>query len=101
MDNISFDISAADNLLVKKIVARGRKMDREFGNEYTLIDAMMDVTATHANGNPLRLRDWLNADDFNFAHDWYGIRNCLDRSTAQMMNHFSPRFSARVDEEAA
>ncbi len=53
----------------------------------------MDVSATHANGNPLRLADLLAADDFNFAHDLSGICNCLDRNTGKLTNNFRPRFS--------
>jgi len=53
----------------------------------------MDVSAVHANGNPLRLEDLLHADDFNFAHDMSGICNCLDRNTGKLTRNFLPRFS--------
>jgi hypothetical protein len=53
----------------------------------------MDLTAVHANGNPLRLAALLAADDFNFAHDVYGIQQHINRNTAKLENHFSPRFS--------
>ena len=52
------------------------------------------LAATHANGNPLRLHDLLNADDLNFAHDVWGIRSKIDRTTGKLTDHFSPRYSA-------
>ena len=59
-----------------------------------LQDWMMDITAAHANGCPLRLSDLLVADDFNFAHDVFGIRRHLDRNTGTLGGHFVPRFAA-------
>jgi hypothetical protein len=60
---------------------------------FTLIDVLMDVVATHCNGNPLRLEALLAADDFNFAHDILGIRTHLNRETGKLEDHFRPRFS--------
>lgn len=34
-----------------------------------------------------------DADDFNFAHDIYGIQNNLNRKTKQFSNFFVPRFA--------
>lgn len=59
------------------------------------LDWVMDFTAVHCNGNPLRLAALLDADDFNFTHDAAGIRNCLDRTTGKLANFFVPRYSAR------
>ncbi len=41
---------------------------------------------------PLRLADLLAADDFNFAHDVFGIMRHIDRRTGRLDNHFVPRF---------
>lgn len=99
---VSFDVSADDSRLIDKIVERGRAMDqthrvRGIGK----LHCRMDITAVHANGNPLRLADMLAADDFNFGHDWFGIRRHLDRETAQLRDFFSPRFTAPSMAEAA
>jgi len=59
----------------------------------------MNVSACHASGNPLRLADLLAADDFNFAHDVFGIDRHLDRETGALLEHFSPRFTARAQME--
>lgn len=55
----------------------------------------MDITACHANGNPLRLAELLKADDGNFGHDVFGIRRFIDRTTGRLMGHFRPRYSVR------
>lgn len=74
---------------MRKIVERARKMDPE----YETMDALMDISATHCSGNPMDLVRLLGADDFNFAHDVFGIRNRLDRRTGKLTGLFSPRFS--------
>lgn len=45
----------------------------------------------------LRLKDFLEADDVNFAHDIYGIQNNFNRETLEMDNFFLPRFAARKE----
>lgn len=55
---------------------------------------MMDVTACHLNGCPLRLNDLLQASSMSFMHDMIGIEKNLNRSTGQIENQFLPRFHA-------
>lgn len=43
------------------------------------VDVMMDIESADIKFN-LRLDDWLEADDFNFAHDFLGIRDSIDRN---------------------
>ena len=66
---------------------------REECIDYKAMDCDMDITACHANGNPLRLAELLSADDFNFCHDVLGIRRHINRETGQLENCFVPRFS--------
>ena len=56
------------------------------------ITAQMDVdlAAEHFN---IRLADWLNADAFNFAHDFIEIQNHIDRVNKTFDNRFLPRFA--------
>jgi hypothetical protein len=97
MSEISFSVTAGEAKTIRQIVARGWNIDWlrqsyvKAGCDKTSM--VMDVTATHANGNPLRLADLLAADDFNFAHDMSGIANCLDRDTGHLTRNFRPRFS--------
>jgi hypothetical protein len=103
MQTVSFNVSNADSDLIAKIVDRVVGVEALHLHPRDRRDRMsitMDITATHASGNPLRLADLLAADDFNFAHDVFGIANHLNRTTGQLENHFSPRFSRRQSEAA-
>ncbi|MGN1342062.1 MAG: hypothetical protein ACI4VL_02380 [Bacilli bacterium] len=57
---------------------------------------LMDIESADNVFN-LRLEDWLNADDFNFMHDIYGIVSNIvrDEFPAKEFKHFLPRFSGR------
>lgn len=94
--DISFKASPEDRFLVRKIVARARKL----GWKRRAQDTEMDLIACHANGNPMDFRKLLDADDFNLMHDVSGIANCMDFNTGKLLRHFSPRCSARVQTEA-
>jgi len=59
-------------------------------------ELVMDLTATHANGCPLRLANLVAAPAADFAHDVFGIRGHLDRDTGQLKDCFVPRYAARV-----
>ncbi len=94
---ISFSISARDRDLVGEIAERAERMGakhRHVADRRKRLDYEMDITATHANGCPLRLRDLLDADDFNFAHDVFGIERHLNRETGALENCFLPRYAA-------
>jgi len=90
---VSFTTSKSDAELIAKITERTLRIAAKEGIDYTYADAEMDLTACHANGNPLKLRELLAADDLNFIHDVFGIRRHLDRQTGQLNNCFSPRFA--------
>lgn len=94
-----FDATKADLDLITKIADRAMALHLydidAFPPAERRTTVLMDVIATHRNGNPLRLKDLLAADNFNFAHDMAGICANLDRTTGQLKNDFSPRFSKR------
>jgi hypothetical protein len=99
---VSFNVSSFDRELIEMIVDRTldiisagqplTKRDR-LGRRLNLI---MDLTACHANGNPLDLEKLAAADDFNVAHDVGGISRNIDRDTGKLANCFSPRCTART-----
>lgn len=99
---ISFESTKADAALIRKIATRARALETAHGGKpRSQMDWVMDVTATHLNGNPIDLKKLLDADDFNFAHDVFGIARHLDRDDnsptgGQLLGFFSPRCSARV-----
>lgn len=62
----------------------------------------MDITACHANGNPLDLTSMgdavhdlenLRGYALDVIHDIYGIRRHINRATGKLENYFVPRFS--------
>lgn len=86
-DLVSFKVTREEDRLISAIAKRAQpKGDRT--------DLLMDLTACHANGCRLRLKDLLAADEFNFWHDISGIQNCIDRETGRLTSRFLPRFSA-------
>lgn len=91
---ISFKTSRRDSELLNIAADRAVAMARDHGLDYTKSDALMDLTACHANGCALDLPKLLAADEFNFAHDAFGIRRYLDRQTGQLTQCFIPRCAA-------
>lgn len=92
---VSFDCSLSDKDLISDIAVRADNLGLISLRQYPMMTCVMDVTAVHCNGNPLRLRDLLDATDFNFMHDIVGIARHLNRETGQLEDFFSPRFSKR------
>lgn len=60
------------------------------------VERMMDIESADKKFN-LRLDDWLKADDFNFAHDYIGIRDNIVRDDFPATNFgfFIPRFAGQ------
>ena len=87
---VRFDGTKEERLTIVDIAKRAVKQFPELD----FLDTQMDICATHANGCTLRLKDLLDADDFNFGHDIIGIYNHIDRETGKLVNCFLPRFSA-------
>ncbi|WP_336764353.1 hypothetical protein [Asaia sp. VD9] len=100
MANVNFDVSTADRAIIRKISTRAIKLIEGLNLSSKLpsrTDIAMDITATHANGLPLRLSDMLGADKFDFLHDIAGISKHLDRETGKLTEHFRPRFAVPSD----
>jgi hypothetical protein len=92
---ISFSTNKTEHALIERIADRATAIARQNDIEYPTPEAAMDITATHANGCPLRLKELLAAEPFNFAHDVFGIRRHLNRETGALENCFVPRYAAR------
>ena len=76
-----------------KICSRAEKMNLLQGMKF---NAIMDIESADLKFN-LDLDGWLDADDFNFAHDFIGIRSNIDRSVYPATNfgYFLPRFARK------
>jgi hypothetical protein len=97
---LKFTTNSADRTVIQSIAERAAAIDVQHNGASRARNVQhhaMNVSACHANGNPLDLTRLLAADDFNFAHDVFGIDRHIDRETGELQNFFSPRFSARVD----
>lgn len=86
--------------LQSKIADRAVAMAAKVGCKYDKLTALMDIDACHSNGTPLKLSELLAADDFNFAHDVFGIRANINRYTGQLENCFLPRY-ARTESQVS
>jgi hypothetical protein len=96
---INFKTSKEDAAIIKNIALRMQKLASEQGESCDTISVMMDISACHVNGTPLKLQELLNADDFNFVHDVAGISRHIDRNDSsptggQLNGFFLPRFAA-------
>jgi hypothetical protein len=93
---VEWNCSYADVALIRRIVTRAIFIAQRYGVEISARrDLQMDLEAVHGNGCALRLEALLAADDENFAHDVFGIREHLDRETGELRHHFWPRFAVR------
>ena len=92
---VKFTATKVESNLIREIVERvSRTLKLKKQRQYfTNMDLQMDLEAYHCNGNPLRLHDLLNADDFNLMHDVVGISRHIDRETGKLQNYFLPRFT--------
>jgi hypothetical protein len=88
------DISKPDLEIIKNITARAASIAQQHGHDYDLMSGTMDISSAHLD-MPLRLDALLEADDFNFIHDVFGISQHLDRSKypGKLTDCFRPRFA--------
>ena len=86
---VRFDCSHEDHDIIIKIVKRAARM----GLVKNDMGKMMDITACHVSGNPLKLQLFLDGKEGDFLHDIMGIEQHLDRTTGKLGDGFLPRFS--------
>ncbi len=94
MNKLSFKVTPEEREVIKQIADRAILECYKSGSVVCDHEGcLMDISACHASGNPLKLEELLAADKFNFAHDVVGIHMHIDRGTGQLKNCFSPRYS--------
>lgn len=91
---ISFKTTRIESNLIGRIAQRAVSMAEKQQVDYDYMTATMDVTACHANGMKLDLQKLIDADDFTFSHDVFGIANHINRDTGKIERLFVPRCSA-------
>ena len=77
--------------LLDRITKRAQKMGIARGDKIT---QMMDIDHAADQFN-MRLAEMAEADDFNFAHDFTGIQNTMNRETGKIEGLFVPRYAGR------
>ena len=85
----NFDVARDDMLTIMQIVKRAKSLNPAVNG----MTANMDICAAH-NSCPLKLDELLAADDFNFAHDVFGIFRHIDRRSGTLQDCFLPRYAA-------
>ena len=98
---LKFKASKEDSDKISAVVHRAMKAAKKYGVDYPPLDCAMDITAAHLNGCPLDFDKLLEFDDFNFAHDVFGIRRHINRESGQLEDCFLPRCYAHEAKEAA
>lgn len=75
------------------IVEIAKRAERKNLLMFDRMSLIMDLEQATEQFN-LKLKELLNADDFNFAHDICGIQNNFNRETLKMENCFLPRYAS-------
>lgn len=78
--------------LYNKIVGRAENIMGRNLSGLNRLSLLMDVELADHRFH-LRLQDWLDSDDRNFAHDWVGIQKNIDRQKKLFDKTFVPRFA--------
>jgi hypothetical protein len=86
--------------LIGQIAARAADLAKQVGVDYKVLDAFMDVDKVHGKYT-LRLRELLEADNSQFAHDVFGIATHLNRSSGELENFWTPRYAVQELPEIA
>lgn len=90
---LNWHTSKQDFEWITKIADRASMFAERQGREYPYREALMDITAAHANGCPLRLEELYTASPFDFTHDVFGIANHINRQTGKLDGRFLPRYA--------
>lgn len=86
-----------DSRVIAEIVKRLKNVaGTVLSEDFDYLSMEMDISATHANGCPLRLEDLLKSSDSNFIHDLAGINKYINRKTGKLEECFWPRFARTV-----
>lgn len=88
---VSFKATQKEQAYIGLIVERAAKFAKEHGRSFDWLSCAMDLRATNANGCKLDFAKLASFDDFNLAHDVFGIERHLDRSTGFLTDCFLPR----------
>lgn len=95
MPVLNWNTTRQEHEAIMRLIERIVRLARAHGIDYIQRDAMMDITACHANGCPLELEKMAatQEDDADVLHDLLGIRRHIDRNTGALRDCFVPRYA--------
>ena len=82
-----------DNALINLIARRAEMIYAKHGIDVMAAYIASEVKIVHEEIRKLRLRELLEADEANFAHDIFGIHEYLDILDGSFRDCFIPRFA--------
>ena len=88
-EKIMKNLTKNEHEQIWKIVDRAEQNDLFCDSR---LNHVLDVTNA-AKQFDMRLQEWLEADDENFCHDWFGIYAHINRETCRVEDLFMPRFA--------
>lgn len=77
---------------IDKIVEIAKRAEKMSSSNVDRITLIMDLEHADKEFN-LRLDEFLEADNFNFAHDIIGIQRSINRQTREFEGFFLPRYA--------
>jgi hypothetical protein len=82
-----------NNRIIRQIADRAVRLYERYGVKVKPEFIVFELRFVHEEIVKLRLQDFLDADDFNFAHDIGGIHGHIDIRNNQFTECFLPRFA--------
>lgn len=84
----------ADNKIIRQIAERGSALYKRYDIDVDASLLMVQLRVVHEIITPLRLDEFLAANDADFAHDIAGIHdNTIIGNHTRLANCFTPRFA--------
>ena len=76
---------------IHQIAKRASWMAKDLGFYATLDDLYLDILNCHTSDCKLDLQKFLTFNDYNLAHDAFGIQRHINRTTGELKDCFLPR----------
>ncbi|QHJ75934.1 MAG: hypothetical protein [Caudoviricetes sp.] len=96
--NVSTETTPGEDDLIEQILDRAEYLGLIADNRERF-ERLKDLKITNANGCPLDFKRWLEADDFDFSEDFFGIFAAIDHWSGKLLPFFWPRFAKKQEGE--
>lgn len=92
---VKFKVDNLELHRIKIIVNRAMRLIKYEEVKPERLELEMSLCACIAQGCKLKLKELAEANDFDFAHDVFGIHRNISRETGKLENHFRPRYAQK------